>query len=128
MTNLIDVTDAPLLEVWGPAVRARRVQGDRITLAVVELGPDATVPEHHHAAEQMGIVITGAVRFTIDGETRLLGPGGTWRITSERPHGVTAGPDGAVVIDVFTPVRADWDALPVVEGATPRWPKPGEGA
>ena len=60
-----------------------------------------------------------------DGETRILGPGGTWRITSDRPHNVNAGPDGAVVIDVFTPVRSDWDALPVVEGAVPRWPTSG---
>ena len=122
VSNLIDITDAPLLDVWGDTVRARRVQGERITLAVVELAPSAIVPVHHHAAEQMGIVITGEMRFTIDGETRVLGPGGTWRITSDRPHHVQAGPDGAVVIDVFTPVRSDWDALPVVEGATPRWP------
>jgi quercetin dioxygenase-like cupin family protein len=122
VSNLIDITDAPLLEVWGEAVRARRVQGERITLAVVELGPNAAVPEHHHAAEQMGIVITGAIDFNVDGESRVLGPGGTWRILSDRPHRVTAGPDGAVVIDVFTPVRADWDTLAVVDGAAPRWP------
>ena len=125
MSNLIDITDAPLLEVWGEAVRARRVQGERITLAVVELGPDAVVPEHHHAAEQMGMVITGKMHFRVDGETRVLGPGGTWRILSDRPHNVSAGPDGAVVIDVFTPVRADWDTLPVIEGAVPRWPAAG---
>ena len=122
MRNLVDITDAPLIEVWGDAVRARRVQGEHITLAVVELGPNAVVPEHRHAAEQMGIVIEGLMYFTVDGETRILGPGGTWRITSDRPHSVNAGPDGAVVIDVFTPVRSDWDALPVVDGALPRWP------
>lgn len=123
MSNLIDITDAPLLEVWGDAVRARRVQGERITLALVELGPNAVVPEHHHLAEQMGMVITGEMHFTVDGETRVLGPGGAWRILSDRPHNVTAGPDGAVVIDVFTPVRADWDDLRVVDGDFPRWPR-----
>ena len=122
MRNLIDIMDAPLLEVWGEAVRARRIQGERSTLAVVELGPDAVVPEHHHEAEQLGMVITGQMHFTLDGETRTLGPGGTWRILSNRPHQVTAGPDGAVVLDIFTPVRSDWDGLPIVHGATPRWP------
>ena len=122
MRNLVDIAEAPLIEVWGDAVRARRVQGEQITLAVVELGPNAVVPEHRHAAEQMGIVIEGLMYFTVDDETRILGPGGTWRITADRPHNVTAGPDGAVVIDVFTPVRSDWDALPVVDGAIPRWP------
>jgi quercetin dioxygenase-like cupin family protein len=122
VSNLIDISDAPLLEVWGEAVRARRVQGERITLAVVELGPNAAVPKHHHEAEQLGLVICGQVDFTVDGESRVLGPGGTWRILSDRPHAVTAGPDGAVVVDVFTPVRADWDTLAVVDGAAPRWP------
>ena len=122
MSNLVDMMDSPLLQVWGETVRARRVQGEHITLAVVELDPNAVVPEHHHVAEQMGIVLAGEMIFTIDGETRTLGPGGTWRILSDIPHGVTAGPNGAVVIDVFTPVRADWDTLPAIEDASPRWP------
>ncbi len=123
MSNLTDIVDSPLIEIWGEAVRARRVQGERITLAVVELGPGAAVPEHQHEAEQLGIVITGSITFNVDGEIRTLGPGGTWRIRSDRPHQVTAGSDGAVVVDVFTPVRADWDAFPVVEGgAAPHWP------
>jgi quercetin dioxygenase-like cupin family protein len=122
MSNLVDMMDSPLLQVWGETVRARRVQGEHITLAVVELEPNAIVPEHHHVAEQLGIVLAGEMIFTIDGETRTLGPGGTWRILSDILHGVTAGPNGAVVIDVFTPVRSDWDALPVIEDASPRWP------
>jgi quercetin dioxygenase-like cupin family protein len=125
MSNLIDLADAPRIDVWGEAVRARRIQGERITFAVVELAPNAVVPEHRHEAEQLGMVIEGEMQFTVDGETRVLGPGGTWRILSNRPHNVVAGPDGAVVIDVFTPVRGDWDALPVVEGAAPRWPEAG---
>jgi quercetin dioxygenase-like cupin family protein len=122
MSNLIDLDTVDLLEVWGQAVRARRVQGQTITLAVVELAPNAIVPEHRHVAEQLGIVLRGLMRFTLDGETRDLGPGGTWRILSNRPHNVQAGPDGAVVIDVFSPVRSDWDALTVAPKTTPRWP------
>lgn len=122
MSNLVDITDAPLLEIWGDQVRARRIQGEQVTLAVVELGPNAVVPEHRHSAEQVGMVITGLMHFTIEGETRTLGPGGTWRILSDRPHRATAGPTGAVVVDIFSPARSDWDAQPVVEGQAPRWP------
>jgi quercetin dioxygenase-like cupin family protein len=123
MTNLQDLADIPLLEIWGEAVRARRVQGERITLAIVELAPNAVVPEHRHAAEQLGSVIRGQMHFTVDGETRDLGPGGTWRILGDRPHDVVAGPDGAVVIDVFSPVRSDWDEKTVVGTPAPRWPE-----
>jgi quercetin dioxygenase-like cupin family protein len=126
VSNLRDIADHPLLEIWGgDAVRARRVEGERITFAVVELAPNAVVPEHRHENEQLGMVITGEMRFTIDGETRTLGPGGTWRILSNRPHDVVAGPDGAVVIDVFNPTRADWADKVVVDPPTPtKWPAP----
>jgi quercetin dioxygenase-like cupin family protein len=127
MSNLRNLADFPLLEIWGDTVRARRVQGERITLAIVELAPNAVVPEHRHAAEQLGMVITGQMHFTVDGETKDLGPGGTWRILGDRPHDVVAGPEGAVVIDVFTPVRDDWDDRATVDGSpTPRWPEAGE--
>ena len=122
MSNLKDLAEFPLLSIWGEAVRARRVQGDRITLAVVELAPDAVVPEHRHDNEQLGICLRGSGTFTIDGETREIGPGTTWRILGGLRHDLVVGPEGAVVIDVFTPVRDDWDDRATVDGATPRWP------
>ena len=126
MSNLKDIGDYPLLEIWGgDAVRARRMEGERITFALVELAPNAVVPEHVHEQEQLGMVINGQVTFTLDGETRTLGPGGTWRILSNRPHDVVAGPEGAQVIDVFNPTRDDWDEKVVVDPPTsPRWPRP----
>ena len=122
MSNFVDVGAIAPFDVWGEAVRARKVEGDRITLAVVELAPNAVVPEHRHESEQLGIVIQGGVEFTIDGETRQLGPGGTWRILSNKPHVVQAGPGGAVVIDVFSPLRRDWDRYPLLEPRPPVWP------
>jgi len=124
MSNLEHLADRPLIQIWGDAVRARRVQGERITLAVVELEPNAIVPEHRHANEQVGICLEGSGTFTIDGESREIRPGTTWRILANVPHDLTVGPEGAVVIDVFTPVRADWDDKVVVEPSpAPRWPK-----
>jgi quercetin dioxygenase-like cupin family protein len=122
VANLADIAAVAPLEVWGDAVQARRVEGERITLALVELAPNALVPEHRHPAEQLGLVIRGSVHFRIDDEERDLGPGGTWRILSDHPHEVRAGADGATVVDVFNPVRGDWNALRVLEPRQPRWP------
>lgn len=124
MSNLVDLHTLPLLDVWDGVVRARRVEGERITLAIVELEPAAVVPLHDHEYEQLGMVIRGEMRFTVDGETRTVGPGGTWRVLSNRSHGATAGPEGAVVIDVFSPIRSDWADRPVVvPPPKPRWPE-----
>ena len=125
MSNLNDVATMPVIDVWGEAVRARRIEGERITLALVELAPDSIVPEHRHENEQLGMVITGDVTFTIGDETRRMGPGGTWRIPSNVPHNVSVGSEGAVVIDIFAPTRSDWDALPVNPPGPGRWPTGG---
>lgn len=128
MANLVDIADVPALDVWGDTVQARVVSGANASLAVVELAPGAIVPEHRHAHEQLGMCLEGSITFTVDGERRTLGPGGTWRIPSDRPHDAVAGPDGAVVVDIFSPIRADWSALPAsAERATPRWPGRGPG-
>lgn len=127
MSNLRTLAEIAPLQVW-QGVRARRVQGDQLTLAIVELDPDAEVPEHSHRAEQNGMVITGQMTFRIADEERRLGPGGTWRILGGVLHSATAGPSGAVVIDTFSPIRADWDALQQLSPTAPRWPEPADGA
>lgn len=111
MANLADIAELDPIQVWEGVV-ARRVQGERLTLAIVELGPGAVVPTHQHANEQLGLVIEGEVTFRIGDEERVLGPGGTWRIVGDAPHSVVTGPAGAVVIDVFAPAREDWDDRP----------------
>ncbi len=121
MTNLIDLADIPPIQVWD-GIRARRVQGEQVTLAVVELDPGAVAREHRHPNEQNGMVISGTITFRIADEERELGPGGTWRILAGVPHTARAGPEGAVVIDVFSPIRADWDAFPALGVERPRWP------
>ena len=122
MSNLVDFDSLPVIDVWGTTVRARRVEGERLTLALVELAPDAIVPGHQHENEQLGMVISGTVTFTIGDETRVLGPGGSWRIPSNVHHQVSVGPAGAMVIDIFAPTRRDWDALPTNPPSSPPWP------
>jgi quercetin dioxygenase-like cupin family protein len=122
VANLVDLATLQPFDVWGDDVRARRVEGERITFAVVELAPNSVVPQHRHPQEQVGMVIEGRVTFTIADETRELGPGGTWRILSNVPHMVVTGPDGATVIDTFAPTRDDW-TYPLQEPRRPNWPR-----
>jgi quercetin dioxygenase-like cupin family protein len=103
------------LRVWD-GVTAQAVEGERTTLAVVDLEPGSSVPEHRHENEQLGILIRGSMRFRIDGETRDLMAGGTWRILGDVPHSVTAGPEGALAVECFTPARADWADLERLAG------------
>ena len=121
MSRLVDLASIPPLEMRPGLVHARPIEGERITMAVFELQPGAVVPEHEHPAEQMGLCIVGQLTFTVGDETRTLGPGGTWNVPSGVPHRAEAGPDGAVAVEVFSPIRDDWDmrSLPL---QTPLWP------
>jgi quercetin dioxygenase-like cupin family protein len=121
MTNLVEVSEVAPRSIWD-GVTARIVHGERILLGIIEIDANGLVPEHHHPHEQLGMVIEGSVTFRVGDEVRQLGPGGTWRIPSDVPHEVRAGDEGAVVIDVFTPVRDDWTAIEPESPCSPRWP------
>ena len=123
MGSLVDLEDVAPLDMR-PGVIARRIEGERITMAVFELQPGAVVPEHEHPAEQIGLCLRGSITFTIGEETRVMGPGGTWNIPSGVPHRAEAGPEGAIAVEVFSPIRDDWD-VPVLEPRQPRWPAKG---
>jgi quercetin dioxygenase-like cupin family protein len=108
------------LRIWD-GVTAQAVEGERMTLAVIDLEPGRSVPEHRHDNEQLGLLIRGSMHFRIGEETRELGPGDTWRILSNVPHEVTAGPEGALAVECFAPARADWAGLERLAGrAAPR--------
>lgn len=103
-------------------VSARAVTGERMTLAVVDLEPNATVPEHKHENEQLGFVITGTITMRIGSDKRELNPGDTYTIPTNVPHEATAGKDGATVVDAFAPLREDWADLKRIAPSAGRWP------
>jgi hypothetical protein len=43
-------------------------------------------------------------------------------IPANVPHDAIAGPEGAVVVDVFAPVRDDWHKFTPGAMQTPNWP------
>ena len=103
-------------------ITARAVDGERLTIAVIDLDPNAVLPEHHHENEQLGFVIAGIITMTIGGEKRAMRAGDTYAIPSHVPHDAQAGPDGCTVTDVFAPVRSDWHELKRSEASAGRWP------
>jgi quercetin dioxygenase-like cupin family protein len=108
-------------KIWD-GIAARVVDGERITMAVVELDPLSVVPEHRHENEQLGVVLSGSLVFRIGDEVRELEAGALYRIPANTPHGVETGSGGAVVVDIFAPVRDDWQALERESPRQPRWP------
>jgi quercetin dioxygenase-like cupin family protein len=121
MSAFDDLAATPVIHVWD-GVLARAIEGERCSLAVVELDPDSVVREHAHPNEQIGMVVRGSISFRIADDERVVGPGATYCIPPNVPHEVRTGPEGAIVLDVFAPAREDWKSLERSDAQTPLWP------
>jgi quercetin dioxygenase-like cupin family protein len=91
-----------------PGVEIRTTAGRQLMLSVVRFEAGSVVADHSHPHEQMGMMISGRLEFTVDDTTRVLGPGDIWRIPGGVVHGVRALDEPAVALDVFHPIREDY--------------------
>jgi unsaturated pyranuronate lyase len=72
----------------------------------VTFEPDAVAPDHHHAEQQIAIVLSGELTLTVGAETRVMHAGDCVVIPPNVEHGGVAGRQGCQALDVFTPPRA----------------------
>lgn len=91
-----------------PGVTARIAAGEKLMFSLVALEPNAVVPTHAHPHEQMGMMVSGTMEFTIAGETRLLSGNELYLVPGGVPHAAKAGPGGAVALDAFSPPREEY--------------------
>lgn len=91
-----------------PGVHIRTFWGNEILLSIADLDTNVAMPVHSHPHEQAGTVISGELELTIDGETRWVKPGDTFIIPGGVEHGARTGDIPARVLDVFSPVREDY--------------------
>ena len=87
-----------------PGVQIQTMAGRQIMLSLVTFEPDSVVLDHAHPHEQVGILLSGNLEFTVGGITRTLGPGDKWRIPGGVVHRVrfrSGGP--ATALDVLQP-------------------------
>jgi quercetin dioxygenase-like cupin family protein len=90
-----------------PGIRMNVMVGGRMMANWVRIEPGASVPTHAHEHEQIGLVLEGEILMTIGDETRSLVPGHAYTIPGNLPHAAVAGPQGCLVLDIFSPPRED---------------------
>jgi len=89
-----------------PGLTFQPITTDSVMANFVTFEPNAVADMHHHPEQQIAIIISGELIFTVGGETRTAGEGDCVVIPPHVPHGGHAGPGGCTAIDVFTPPRA----------------------
>src|SRR5262245_9740194 len=89
-------------------VTGRPLFGERLMLNLVRFEPGATVPLHSHPHEQIGIVLEGMQALVVDGVARELEPFEAYVLPGGIEHSAYCGQNGALVLDIFEPVREDY--------------------
>ncbi len=100
--NLFEAVHRTLL----PGAEAAAFAGQGLMVNHVVLDHGTAVPAHRHPEEQITLVLEGRIAFQLEDEVCELGPGDAIAVPPGASHAVRALLP-SVVLDVFTPVRAD---------------------
>ena len=89
-------------------IERQMVVGERVMMVRFRFVPFLVTPEHTHPHEQMSLVISGHVRFFIEGKERIASAGDVLHFPSNCRHGATMLEEEVVLIDIFSPIREDF--------------------
>lgn len=105
--HLDDLTTG-LFRQLGPGVTARIFAGEQAMLSIVSIAPNGQGTLHHHPEAQWGVLLAGTAIRVQGGEEIPVKPGDFWRTPDNVPHPRRAGPEGARVLDIFSPPHAEY--------------------
>lgn len=105
--NLDDMSQGIQREL-SRGITTRIFPGEQAMLSVVRLEPNAEGRIHSHPQEQWGVMLEGTATRIQDGKEYPVGQGDFWCTPGGAEHGVRAGPEGAVILDVFAPPRDEY--------------------
>lgn len=89
-------------------IERQMVIGERIMIVRFRFVPFLVTPEHTHPHEQMSLIISGRVRFFIEGKERIASAGDVLHFPPHCRHGATMMDEEVVLIDIFSPIREDF--------------------
>jgi len=102
-----DWKNAPVENV-ADGIQRQMIVGDKIMICRLRFAPHTVTAEHDHPHEQMTLVESGRVLFTVGEEKRIAHAGDALHFPSGVRHGATMLEDEVVLIDIFSPIREDF--------------------
>lgn len=104
----LDDDSGGILRELAPGLTTRIFSGEHAMLSIVTIAPHASGELHQHPEEQWGVLLEGsAIRVQGDEEIPVR-KGDFWRTPGGVPHTMRAGPEGARVLDIFSPPRPQY--------------------
>jgi quercetin dioxygenase-like cupin family protein len=106
--NNINDLDGGVKRVLGDGISTRIFCGDQSMLSIVTIEPNAKGQIHSHPQEQWGFLIEGSGIRIQGGEEVVIKKGDFWQTPGGIDHGIIGGPEGAKVLDIFSPPRDEY--------------------
>jgi quercetin dioxygenase-like cupin family protein len=104
----LDAAHQGIARQLADGMSTRVFPGDDAMISVVRIEPNKSGETHSHPQEQWGLCVRGSGLRRQGGEEFEVSAGDFWRTPGGVAHGFTAGPDGAVIYDVFAPPREEY--------------------
>ena len=99
--------DQKRIDLGGGVTRRILSYDDSLMSVEVSFETGAVGAEHSHAHTQCSYVLSGKFSYAVEGEAVKLNPGDSIVVPSGLPHGTVCLEKG-VLLDIFTPMRADF--------------------
>ena len=104
----IDELETGIKRVLGEGISTRIFCGEQAMLSVVIIEANAKGKIHSHPEEQWGFLIEGS-GIRIQGNEEIpIKKGDFWQTPGGVEHGIIGGPNGAKVLDIFSPPRDEY--------------------
>jgi unsaturated pyranuronate lyase len=100
--------DSLPVETIADGIQRQMIWGEHLMVCRLCFGPRIVTAVHSHPHEQITLVERGRVLFTIDGIQRAASAGDVLHFPSGVSHGATILDEGAVLIDIFSPIREEF--------------------
>ncbi|MDP6014266.1 MAG: cupin domain-containing protein [Alphaproteobacteria bacterium] len=105
--NLHDLSQG-IARVLAEGLETRVFPGENVMLSVVRMAPNKSGSMHSHAEEQWGVMLEGSGVRIQDGIEHPVAAGDFWQSPGHVEHGLRAGSEGALVLDIFSPPRDEY--------------------
>ena len=83
--------------------------GSKSMLSIVKIEPHSHGKIHSHPEEQWGVLLEGECVRIQAGEEVIMNDGDFWHTPGNVLHGMRTGSSSAVVLDIFSPPRPDYE-------------------
>ncbi len=104
----IDDLSQGIFRQLAEGITTRVFPGEQAMLSLVRCEANSVGSIHSHVEEQWGVCLEGSGVRIQDGIDVPFRKGDFWRTPGGVEHGIRVGPDGATVLDIFAPPRAEY--------------------